>query len=160
MKKIFVILFALCAVSAQAQLFVGGSGKIGYSNDTFSVGLLPEVGYEINDRWAVGVGLGLETITCDGDSEVFGLANPFVRFTAWQNDRIALDVKGISMMEFQREFFAANIGVRPSVRFKVNDHLHFYTDFGLIGATDNNGDWDGAFLFNAMNANLGISYKF
>lgn len=59
MKKVLVSLAMACATTAQAQVFLGGTGRIGYTNDVFVLGIVPEVGYEINEKWAVGAGLGM-----------------------------------------------------------------------------------------------------
>lgn len=154
------MLFVLCAMGAQAQLFVGGTGRIGYANDAFVFGAVPEVGYEFNEKWAAGAALGINLDAGNGSSAVRGVAEPFVRFTPWQNKRMAFDVKAIAELEFQSELWGAEIGLRPSVRFFINDHLDATVDFGLIGASYNGWDWSGAFLVNAMRTQLGIAYKF
>lgn len=160
MKKILVLLVALCAMSAQAQVFLGGTGRIGYANEMFTLGIVPEVGYEINEKWAVGAALGMSMVAADGDSEVLGVAEPFVRFTPWQNKRLAFDIKAMGEMYFQNVLWEAEVGLRPSLRFFINDHLDATVDFGLIGASCNGDSWRGAFLVNAMSTQLGIAYKF
>ena len=61
MKKIILVILLTCAtfnVFAQKTWFVGGTGLISYSNDTFSLGIEPEAGYEFTDWFAVGAGTG------------------------------------------------------------------------------------------------------
>lgn len=160
MKKIIVLLMCMCGMAAQAQVFVGGTGRVGYANEMFTLGVLPEVGYEISERWAVGASLGMSMAAANGESEVLGVAEPFVRFTPWRNERVAFDVKALGEMVFQREMLEAEVGLRPSLRFFVNEHLDFTVDFGLLGATYGADTWRAAFLVNAMRAQLGVAYTF
>lgn len=160
MKKVLTLILTLCALSMQAQVFVGGTGKLGYANDLFQFSVLPEVGYEINERWAVGAGLGMAMLSGSGSTEVAGIAEPYVRFTAWQCQRVAFDVKALAEMEFQKEMLFTEIGLRPSLRFFINDHFDVSADFGILGARYDGMDWTPAFLVNGMSGSLGVAYKF
>lgn len=68
-KKIFAVLLAAFAMTANAQIYVGG--QLGFSNSSVnpdiegaksisgtSFKILPEVGYKLNDQWAVGIQVG------------------------------------------------------------------------------------------------------
>lgn len=181
MKKILAIMFVLCAVNAQAQienLYVGGNAKLGYAEDTFQFGLLPEVGYEINERWAVGTNVGFTTNAHKGgDTITMGAVGPYARFTAWQCERVAIDVKGGVDLRFGKNVFATEIGFRPSVRFFVNDHYEIAADLGLVGLTyssssytmlDGNGEahkytqssCSPAILLNAISCGVTMAYRF
>lgn len=57
MKKFVILLFvAMAALSAKAQVYVGGTVSLWHNDDvdatTFT--LNPEVGYNLNEKWAVG----------------------------------------------------------------------------------------------------------
>ena len=84
MKKIFLTLVvALMAVSANAQVYVGGgfgvaSTSVDGGDDVTSYKFVPEVGYSFNDEWAAGVAFGWEGAD-KGDKEFS--VNPYVRFT-------------------------------------------------------------------------------
>lgn len=151
----------VCATASQAQVFVGGTGRIGYADDIFLFAVVPEVGYEFNEKWAVGAGLGLN-MGKDGSNTVFqGAAEPFVRFTPWQNKHVAFDVKAMAELGFQDYLVGAEIGLRPSVRFFLNQHLDVTVDFGIIGASTDGDVWSPAVLFTGMNVpQVGIAYKF
>ena len=69
MKKIVLsIIVALIAITANAQVYVGGTFGVGsdkvetegteVKNTTFKI--LPEVGYELNEDWSVGTVVGYE----------------------------------------------------------------------------------------------------
>ena len=69
MKKIVLsVIVALIAITANAQVYVGGTFGVGsdkvetegteVKNTTFKI--LPEVGYELNEDWSVGTVVGYE----------------------------------------------------------------------------------------------------
>lgn len=160
MKKVLTLLFVLCAMSAKAQVFVGGTGAIGYERETFQLGLIPEIGYEFNEKWAAGAGLGFTLLANDGNSTVIGNIEPFVRYTVWQSDRLAFDVKGLADMEFNHGLCGADLGLRPSFRFFLNKNWDFNADFGLFGARYDGNDWKPAFFVTGLSVKLGVAYKF
>jgi len=67
-KSLLAAAFALFAFAANAQVYVGG--QFGFTSTSVSAGgesesisgtsfkILPEVGYNINDQWAVGIQIG------------------------------------------------------------------------------------------------------
>lgn len=159
MKKILLSFAVLCAVSAQAQVFVGGTGRLGYLEDTFVFSAVPEVGYEFNERWAVGGALGF-SLAADGDTTTFGVAEPFIRFTPWRNERVAFDIKACGEFMFKDFLAESEIGLRPSVRFFLNGHFDVSADFGILGASYNGLEWKPAFLVTGPNVSLGVAYTF
>lgn len=66
MKKILMTMVAaVIAVSASAQVYLGGSIGVGVSKvkngeEKTTFKLLPEIGYGINGNWAVGTVIGWE----------------------------------------------------------------------------------------------------
>lgn len=83
-----VLLISLVALSAKAQIFAGANAGVAYSNEVFSMAAEPYIGYEFNDKVAAGTGVGIEVF----DGEAAAIFNPFIRFTPWQNEMIALNV--------------------------------------------------------------------
>ncbi len=158
MKKIVMMLLVLTSISVKvnAQWFVGGSAGIGYLSDRFQMDLRPSAGYEFNDRWAAGFGLGMGV----QKSEVFGVFDPFARFTCWNNGKLFVDVKAEAKIFVGSEWNAANIGLVPSLRYAFNDNWQVAGDFGLFGVQDNDGDWSPAFGVTATSVELSLIYKF
>lgn len=159
MKKILITFAGLCAVSAQAQVFVGGTGRLGYLDDYFVFSVVPEVGYEFSERWAAGGALGF-TLAANGGSTTFGVAEPFVRFTPWRNERVAFDIKARGEFLFKDYLAESQIGLSPSVRFFINDHFDISADFGILGASYDGDAWAPAFLVTGSNVSLGVAYTF
>jgi len=76
MKKILMTMVAALglAISANAQVYVGGGFAVqGHDNgnDTYTTyKFLPEVGYNLNDNWAVGTVFGWKGATKNGKKAV------------------------------------------------------------------------------------------
>lgn len=158
MKKILlVILFfvGFCA-NASAQFFISGTASVVYRKSDFGMTLLPGAGYEFNDRWAVGAGLGLTYF----DEDARGLTNPYVRFNCWNNEKIFLDLKATTEISFGKGDADAFIGLRPSLRYAVNDHLHLAADLGLFGVDVDNDPATPAFGLGISGIDLTLIYRF
>lgn len=124
-----MLVMAGFCVNASAQFFVGGTAGFSYRQETFSMTLLPQVGYEFNETWAVGCGAGVNLV----DDNVKALVNPYLRFNFWNNEKVFLDLKATSEMSFSKNYSNNFVGLRPSIRYAVNDHLQLSTDIGFLG---------------------------
>ena len=95
MKKIVLsIIVALIAITANAQVYVGGTFGVGsdkvetegteVKNTTFKI--LPEVGYELNEDWSVGTVVGYEyNKSGDVKTNTFTIA-PYARYFFLNSD--------------------------------------------------------------------------
>ncbi len=146
MKKIFMTLAAaIIAVSASAQVYVGGnvgisSVKLGDADAETSYKFLPEVGYNINDNWAVGMSLGWAKGTPVTIENVNALAetfevNPYVRFTPFHTQYINVFFDGgLGYKKFNRNLGSDwSIGIRPGVAVNLNQHFSFVAHVGFLG---------------------------
>ena len=157
MKKIFLLMLVLTGFcsNASAQFFVTGTAGLGYRNESFSMTLLPGCGYEFNDRWAVGTGLGLFL----ADEEARGVVNPYVRFNCWNNSRLFFDLKATSEIVFG-DGTNTFVGLRPSMRYAFSDHLQLSADVGLLGLDIDNGATSAAVGFATSGIDVSVIYKF
>ena len=87
MKKIMLSLaMALVSVCASAQVYIGGtagisSNKIGDGDSKTAYKLIPEIGYQFNNKWDAGIEVGIQKgevckISPVGDATTFTIA-PF-----------------------------------------------------------------------------------
>ena len=161
MKRLaLLVLFALSlTASAQKDFFVGGTAGIGYSHKFF-LDLIPHFGYEFDDKWAVGAGLGFGIVSSDGDTECLGYAMPFGRYNVWNNGKLYFDAKAVINMAFGKKMHNVDIGLTPSLRYKFTPEWEVSGDFGLFGANYNGVDWSPAFGVSATSVMLNISYCF
>ena len=167
MKKVLFIVVALCMASyVNAQVYVGGGISFnrvteGDNKSTaFMIG--PEVGYKINDRWAVGLALGYSKIK--NSTEVEGMEsdmkqsrftiNPYARFTFAKIDRVGLFVDGgvnyshiDSSGSYDMNGWA--VGLRPGISLAVNDKFSLVAHVGFLGYRTQKADYA-----NAVSSNI------
>ena len=164
MKKIllFVLLLsASIASTAQSGWFVGGSAGIGYRN-YFVISGEVRVGYEFTDWFALGSGLG--AVICAGRDDFFavtGIAEPFARFCVWHNESVYLDLHVLGGIEFTDELHYCQVGLRPSIRFRVSENIDMAADLVVLGAQylPEQG-WSPSLSFSTMSGGLRLCYHF
>ena len=180
MKKIMMTLVAIAmATTMNAQWYVGGGVGLATSsydgNSTTIWSILPEVGYNINDKWAVGtvIGYGESRIKIkDGGKEkvkTFQVA-PYARYTfvKWEKVNLFLDVT----VGYKHENAAGvktntfGIGVKPGIAVNLNSHLSFVAHVGFLGYENEKvkGDDKSTNTFgvnlNGNNVSFGVYYNF
>lgn len=150
MKKIFAIaLVAMMTMTANAQVYVGGgvglqsSSYDGNSETYFTI--IPEIGYNLNEDWAVGIVLGYgeskTTLKEDGVKKTakvkaFEIA-PYARYTFAKFDKVNLFVDGT--VGYKHENYAGvktntfALGFKPGIAVNLNEKLSFVTHVGFLG---------------------------
>lgn len=174
MKKLFMMaVMAIVAVSASAQVYVGGS--LGYKNvDTEgeddalnTLSIVPEVGYNLGDTWAIGAALDFGySKKGDNSTTTIGIA-PYVRYNFARIDKVRFFLDGT--VEFlsvkPKDVDAMNgwgIGVKPGVAFDLNDKVSLIAHVGYLGYADTH-KIDGKKTFGLNldnNLSLGFYYNF
>lgn len=154
-KRFFIALSLFACFNAKAQLFTTGSLGIGYASNLFQVEAVPGVGYEINDKWAVGLSLGVSTIGKD----IFGVIDPYVRYTFFNKGAFSFDVKGKAGGYFS-SVSIISFGAAPSIRYEIDKKWQIAADFGLIGIQMVDEKILPAFLLTSGNVQMSAIYKF
>lgn len=149
MKKLLMTLVAsvAIAVSANAQVFVGGSVgfgsvKVGGGDSEVTYKIVPEVGYNFNKNWAIGLTIGYQKGACnlvdeaiaqDVNTKVFTVA-PYGRYTfvhsKYVNVFIDLGLGFASYTDMGTQF---DLGVTPGVAVNLSDKLSFVSHIGFAG---------------------------
>lgn len=180
MKKLFsLIAVAFVAMSVNAQVYVGGSLGINAwssqknagdrSETTFSI--LPEVGYNLNDEWAVGTVIGYVSdkwTGVNGISESAFTFNPYARYTYLKAGKVSLFVDG--GVDFttasKADWNELAIGLKPGLAVSLSDNISFVSHLGFIGydvynpdGDDNNTSKFGLDL-NGNNLTFGLYFNF
>ncbi len=178
MKKIMMTLAAVCvAATMNAQVYVGGSLGFqttscdGDSETLFQI--LPEIGYSLNDNWAVGVtvGYGEDKAKVSGATakiKSFKVA-PYARYTFLKLDKVNLFLDG--GVDYIHNDYAGTktnafgVGIKPGVAVNLNDKLSFVAHAGFLGY--NREKADGAEAVNTFgvgvdgnNLSFGVYYNF
>ena len=193
MKKLFLTLaVAFASLAANAQLYVGGEVGAWRNSDanhtTFD--LKPEIGYQLSDKWDLGVGISFSHDykgSDDGDSNVKTnsfYVDPYARwsFVKFGPVRMFLDITagvGTSKKKYKTEVLgkektvsddaevAWRIGVEPGVAVGLCKNLDFIAHVGFLGYTDADnqarspyGEKGFGFKLSSNNLKIGFVYKF
>ena len=168
MKKILMtIAAAFVAVSMNAQIYVGGSVgmasvKNGNADAETLFKLIPEVGYNLNDEFAVGVAFGYQKGTANmigegfnnGKQEIFQI-NPYVRYTFIKSNLVNVFVDGgVDFSSHKDAGTGLNFGLKPGVAVNLSENLSFVTHFGFVGYKSYNPKADGLDTSNKVGVDL------
>ena len=154
MKKIMMIAaFAAMAMTANAQVWMGGSlgadfVKVDGADNTSSViSVKPEIGYSINDKWDVAIGLGAkfyndasfqwEGLPGNGDATEWTIA-PYARYTFAQTGKVGFFVDGgvdLGIMKPKDVDSKTSVwvGLRPGIKFAASDKITLVAHLGSLG---------------------------
>lgn len=178
MKKILMTLAtAFVALGMNAQVYVGGSLGINAwsaqapgvdSETTFK--LMPEIGYNLNDEWAIGTVIGYENNKWDGvegiSESAFTIA-PYARYTFLKAGKVNLFVDGGFGFESatKADWTAWQVGLAPGLAVNLTDNISFVSHLGFIGyqllnpdGDDNNVSKFGLDIDNALS--FGLYFNF
>jgi len=142
MKKIMMTLAAIAvAATMNAQGYIGGS--LGFAsqsydgNSTTVWSIMPEVGYNLNEDWALGVAVGYgESGKGDDKIKTFKVS-PYVRFTPVKLDKVNIFIDGgfgyTNVKQGDASVNQWQFGLKPGVAINLNDKLSFVSHFGFLG---------------------------
>ena len=184
MKKIFAVaLVAMMTMTVNAQVYVGGgvgfqtTSQDGNSETFFK--LVPEIGYNLDENWAVGIAVGYgehKTTLKSGNLKTtakvkaFEIA-PYARYTFAKFDKVNLFVDGtVDYLHTDNAGDKNNtfsIGLKPGVAVNLNDKLSFVAHAGFLGYQNSKDDYEGAkaantfgFELDGSNLSFGVYYNF
>ena len=184
MKKIFAVaLVAMMTMTVNAQVYVGGgvgfqtTSQDGNSETFFK--LVPEIGYNLDENWAVGIAVGYgehKTTLKSGNLKTtakvkaFEIA-PYARYTFAKFDKVNLFVDGtVDYLHTDNAGDKNNtfsIGLKPGVAVNLNDKLSFVAHAGFLGYQNSKDDYEGAkaantfgFDLDGSNLSFGVNYNF
>ena len=161
MKKIMLsLMMALVSVCASAQVYIGGtagisSNKIGDNDSKTAYKLIPEIGYQFNNK-----------IARVGDATTFTIA-PYVRYTAVESKVVDLFFEGTigygSVSKGGGDFY--EVGIKPGLAVKLTKHVEFISKIGFLGYrgySPEEGKSSSTFGVDvdASNISFGAIYKF
>ena len=182
MKKFFLgLAISVISISANAQVYVGGglgfsSVKEAHHEDvdvdtktTFS--LVPEIGYQLDEKLAVGVGLGYSHSKYgDEKGDAFSI-EPYARYTFAKLGTVDLFTKNteelsdnVEVSEKENTFY---IGVRPGFKVNLNQKIALVSRVGWLGwkttkpdVDDYKGSSEFGLNLDATAIQFGVNYTF
>ena len=174
MKKILMtIAAAFVAVSMSAQVYVGGS--LGFTSTSYQqdgvdsdthITILPEIGYNLDDNFAIGASFGYESYS---DNDKYFAINPYARYTFAKFDNISLFVDGglnFKSGKDGNDFTELGIGFKPGIAVNLTDKISFVSHLGFLGFKEYNPEGDDnnrttfGFDMSGMNLNFGLYFNF
>lgn len=149
MKKIILsALVAVCALTANAQAWMGGSAGFGitdYENadkSQIDLKIAPEIGYSLNEKWDVAIGLGFaETNNYlgveDANTTTFTV-EPYARYTFAKAGIASFFIDGgIGFGSVKPKDVDAtttfSIGLCPGFKVALSDDVSLVTRIGKFG---------------------------
>ena len=149
---------SVAAIASKAQTtFLGGNIGFAYTNEVFSMTILPQIGYEFNDKVAIGAGAGVSVY--DGESS--DIFDPYLRFNIWNNESVFFDVKARDLITVYDGVSEQLVGLCPALRVRLSEKWELDTDFlGTFGAYIYDGDASAAISLKNVNVNATIIYRF
>ena len=147
MKKIvLVFIVAFIAISANAQVYVGGT--LGFSSvktetkstdvKTTTFKILPEIGYELSEDWSIGTVIGYEySKTEDLKINTFTVA-PYARYFFLDSNLVRLFADGgfgfsTSKVKGEDALNSWSIGIKPGIAIKLSDNFSLVAKYGFFG---------------------------
>jgi len=148
MKKIVMLLFVVCAaMTVSAQVYMGGTAGFWRNDkddaDETAFAIAPEIGYNFNEKWAIGSELGYvysKNVNASGKENTFFIA-PYARYTYCETGIVRLFLDGgfgigsTKIGDGDRET-GFEIGIKPGVAIKLNDTFSLITKVGFLGYRD------------------------
>lgn len=169
MKKIMMIaVMAVAAISANAQMWVGGS--LGFNNskvdgDESSVtnfSIKPEVGYSLNEKWDVALGIGYSFSDANRSTNTFSI-NPYARykfvqagnFYAFCDGGVAYATKHMQGDEDNTNSFG--VGFNPGIGYDLTEKVTLVAHVGDLSYIH---AWQGDAKKNTFNLSLTNNISF
>ena len=152
---------AFMAVGMNAQVYVGGTvgmASVGGENvdDETVFKFLPEIGYNLNDEWAIGTVVGYAKSPIGGvtklgslgytgaNSESAFIFAPYARYTFLKGKTVSLFIDG--GFDFtsgsDSDYTALSVGFKPGLAVNIADNISFVAHTGFIGYDSVNPDGD------------------
>ena len=164
---LFVVLTTL-TINAQ-DIYVGGSVGLWHNNDAdaTSFAITPEVGYNLNNKWALGATLAYAHTDLNSTTvNIFGLA-PYARYSYYENKIVRLFIDGGFGFSTAKEKHhdAVNgfeIGLKPGIAISLNRSFSVIAKCGFLGYRDDYMVGDNGYGFGLTSEDLsfGFLYKF
>lgn len=180
MKKILMtIAAAFVAVSMSAQVYLGGNIAFqAWSGEKFNMAhpdqsetvfsIMPEIGYNLSDEWAIGTVIGYSSNKWNGAHESAFTFNPYARYTFANLGKVSLFVDGGVDFTSCTKSDQTNLGIgfKPGLAVSLSDKLSLVSHVGFVGyklwnpdGDDNNTSMFGLDL-DGNNVTFGLYYSF
>ena len=179
MKKIaLTMIMAVITITASAQAFIGGEVSLwrnandGANKTTFAI--LPEVGYSLSPKWAIGTVVGYQHVYNAGSKTNLWTVQPYARYTLTQFGPVSVFLDGgfgfatykVTVGDVKGDAQNAwSVGIKPGLAVNLTKKLSFVTHVGFLGYRDADGSEvlgsEGfGFSLSGNDVSFGVYYNF
>ena len=144
MKKIILsAIIAACAITANAQTWIGG--ELGFNSTTYKSGdvketvsnvtISPEIGYNLNENWAVAAKIEFSHFEDGNTGNSVGF-NPYVRYTFAKTGNLSFFIDGglfWTNIHYKGDDKNANnfgIGFNPGLAYSISKKVSLVAHIG------------------------------
>ena len=175
MKKGLFILFVLTLISLTSNAqnagrwWLGGSisaitTSVDGGDNSTSFAFLPEAGYQLNDKWGIGVAVGYAELDQNNRLHKTFSVNPFARLSVFDGNFGDFFLEGgVKYAHRETENVSnsdvntLNIGISPGFHLDLHKNISFMFKFGYIGwSTESR---DGAGSSKLTDNSFGVSFN-
>ena len=142
MRKFILALVAISfAAIANAQVYGGGSLALKTNSDAEStqISIVPEIGYVLNDKFAIGAALGLYTVSYEdfGSSSTISF-KPYVRYTLLTAGPVSLFTDAAFTYSKPKNYDGRwEIGLYPGISAPISGRLSAVAHIGALSYNSN-----------------------
>lgn len=140
MKKVILsLVIAVIALSANAQIYLGGSFGITHDGESKLTNFIiaPEVGYNFNEKWAIATEIGFSHYNLDETSSNIFFIAPYARYSFFEKNIFRLFIDGgLGFSTATGEVNGFQIGFKPGIAIKASEHFSFVAKYGFLGYRD------------------------
>lgn len=150
-------MIAVLSGVVHARSWYGGAGAgVGWDGEYCEMAVAPEIGYEFNEKWALGAKVKFESF----EGEFFLSGDPYIRYNLWNNERVYVDLKLHADMSLDNLDAYNLVGFTPSLRYRLSDKWELKTDLGTVGARGSGPDWEPAILLSSIAVDAAVVFRF
>ena len=142
LTAIFTMAIVLSASAQEHKWFIGGeagfwSAKEG-SLKTTLISVVPEIGYNVTDNFAVAASLGYQNTKIGGFKSDGFLINPYVRYTFLKSGIVSAFIDGGAAFGLS-DIEGFQVGISPGVAISLTNRFSVVAHFGFLGYNDGKG---------------------
>lgn len=137
---LFVVMTAL---SVKAQVYVGGTVGVWHNDDAESTSftISPEIGYNLNEKWAIGGNIGFAYNKIDDAKFTAFAIAPYARYSYYENKIVRLFIDGgVGVSTYKEADYDSvtgfEIGLKPGIAVKLNNKFSLIAKCGFLGYRD------------------------
>lgn len=135
------------------------------TGNTTSFKIAPEIGYNFNETWTLGAELDYSHNYDGGVTKNSVFVAPYIRWSYCETGAVRLFLDGTAAVGFVKvkdgdTSKAGQVGLRPGIAVKLNDHFSFIAKYGFLGYRRNINTLGDSFGLQLTSEDLSIGFHY